>query len=60
MTSSRTPLRFAAPTCADHTYAASRSRTAVRMAIERSFASTTLSSRKNVTSGRIFSASFGL
>src|SRR5262245_7825446 len=60
ITSSRTPLRRAAPTWAAHTYAASRSRTAVRMATERSFASTTLSSRKKVTSGRIRSASFGL
>src|SRR2546426_8048880 len=60
MTSSPTPLRRAAATWADHPYAASRSRTAVRMATERSFASTTLSSRKNVTRGSIRSASFGL
>src|SRR2546426_2282766 len=60
MTSSPTPLRRAAATWADHTYAASRSRTAVRMATERSFASTTLSSRKKVTRGSIRSASFGL
>src|SRR5438128_6805661 len=60
MTSSPTPLRRAAATCAAQTYAASRSRTALRMAIERSFASTTLSSRKKVTRGSIRSASFGL
>src|SRR6266446_6578754 len=60
MTSSPRPLRRAAPTCADQTYAASRSRTAARMATERSFASTTLPSRKKVTSGRRRSASLGL
>src|SRR5260370_30202038 len=60
MTSSRRPLRRAAATWAAHTYAASRSRTAVRMATERSFASTTLSSRKKVTRGSTRSASFGL
>ena len=53
-------MRRAAPTCADHTYFASRSRTALRMAIERSFASTMLSSRKKSTSGSSFSASLGL
>src|SRR5439155_257055 len=60
MTSSRTPLRRAAPTWAAHTYAASRSRTAVRMATERSVGSTMLSSRKKVTRGSTRSASFGL
>ena len=60
MTSSRSPLRRAAPTWAAHTYAASRSRTAVRMAIERSFGSTMVSSRKKVTRASIRSASFGL
>src|SRR5881392_1724627 len=60
MTSSRTRLRRAAPTWAAHTYAASRSRTAVRMATERSFASTRLSSRKKVTRPSTRSASFGL
>src|SRR5712691_5235168 len=49
LTSSRRPLRRAAPTWAAHTYAASRSRTAVRMATDRSFGSTMLSSRKKVT-----------
>src|SRR5260370_924385 len=56
----RRPLRRAAASWAAHTYAASRSRTAVRMATERSFASTTLSSRKKVTRGSTRSASFGL
>src|SRR5437867_4446152 len=60
MTSSRRPLRRAAPTWAAHTYAASRSRTALRMAIDRSLGSTTVVSRKNVTSESIRSASFGL
>src|SRR5262245_13741297 len=60
MISSLTPLRRAAPTWADQTYAASRSRTAARMAIERSEGSVTVSSRKNVTRLRIFSASLGL
>src|SRR2546427_11880635 len=60
MTSSRTPVRRAAATWAAHTYAASRSRTAVRMATERSFGSTTLSSRKKVTRPSTRSASFGL
>src|SRR5262245_52642908 len=59
MTSSRRPLRRAAPTWAAHTYAASRSRTALRMAIDRSLGSTTVVSRKNVTSESIRSASFG-
>src|SRR6516164_11671548 len=60
MTSSRTPARRAAPTWAAHTYAASRSRTAERMATERSFGSTTLSSRLKVTSFSRRSASLGL
>ncbi len=60
MTWSATPLRLAAATWADQTYAASRSRTAARMATERRRPSTTLSSRKKVTSGRSRSASLGL
>src|SRR6516164_11614239 len=60
MTSSRTPARRAAPTWAAHTYAASRSRTAERMATERSFGSTTLCSRLKVTNGSRRSASPGL
>src|SRR6266702_1262634 len=60
MTSSRRPLRRAAPTWAAHTYAASRSRTALRMAIDRGLGSTTVVSRKNVTSESIRSASLGL
>src|SRR6266436_944530 len=60
MASSRTPFLRAAATWAAHTYAASRSRTAVRMARERSFGATMLSSRKKVTRGSTRSASFGL
>ena len=60
MTSSLTPLRRAAPTCADQTYAASRSRTAARMATDLRFGSVTVSSRKNVTSPSTRSASLGL
>src|SRR2546426_1410020 len=60
MTSSPTPLARAARTWAAQTYAASRSRTAARMATERSFGWTALSSRKNVTSPSMRSANFGL
>src|SRR6267143_7164162 len=60
MTSSPTPLARAARTWAAHTYAASRSRTALRMATERSVGATTPSSRKKVTRPSTRSASFGL
>src|ERR1700704_36543 len=52
--------RRAAPTWAAQTYAASRSRTEARIAIERSCGSTMLSSRLNLTSCSIFPASCGL
>src|SRR3984893_16546172 len=60
MTSSRRPARRAEPTWAAHTYAASRSRTAERIATERSLGSTTFSSRLKVTSFSRRSANFGL